>query len=326
MGNSFSVNRQNINNDIAQTAISNCPQVQASSQVNIAGSTIGPSDFIAQQCLAYGQPLTFNINQSSTVDSNCAIQNIQQGINNAIPKLDAKTKAGLFGTAISANDQEVQQAIKNKIEQSCGDYDSKDIVNITNSDIRTCSSIITQNATAKSECELNAYQNAANKVTASLSSSTEGFLSGTTGIIVIILVICCVISIIAAAGYGYYAYNKKQTGTVKTTATKTEITKTGGNFGGNSWGIVIIGIVLLLLVFMFFSTKKSQPVTQTELNGLGKSIKNAHQIANVENSPSNYVSTPSDSPVNSPICEEVGQEVRGVEDECGLDDFYKPLI
>lgn len=168
MGVTFSQTRGVLIQDIMTQSINNCGAVTASNVATLKNVVIEPPSWC-------GPDASFTIQQSTSVDANCIIDNAQKQLIDTISKMSADAKGGLFGVSGSNVEQNIEQHVKNFIENKCTDVKTLNELKLEDVHIKACKSSIIQVADAKTLCKLKNTQDLVNKVQATGEAKSSGF-------------------------------------------------------------------------------------------------------------------------------------------------------
>ncbi|AKI80057.1 putative myristoylated membrane protein [Acanthamoeba polyphaga mimivirus] len=200
MGASASTNQQIIENKIINEAYNSCPSIGTANVTTLSGIKFEPP----ANC---NPPSAFVIGQTATVDSNCLLTNLQKGAASTASKLSSQSKAGL-GISVSTNINEVENSITNISNNSCAGLATNNVVDITDTVIKSCQFRVVQNASSKVSCQINNTQNLISKIAADAAAQAKGgsifgdlFGGGLGGIIAAIIIIVVIAIIIGLVVY-----------------------------------------------------------------------------------------------------------------------------
>lgn len=248
-----------------------------------------------------------DINQATSVQATCVLNNMQSNLAQAMNKLDAEVKGGLgIGASSSVSD------IKNKLEadskQVCQGKSSTNKVTITGADVEACEFVVVQDASDYQSCQLSNMQQQAAKASAAAKASTTGWFGGTWGILILAIII--IVIVIVIGGISYYFIESSQ----KTSQQGLEFAKenpeiaaaalTGGADWSHTWIIIIVIIIVILILYWLGQHKKKE----------NKELKNVMRMMK----DNDYVYDPITHNYDIPLESEYDEE--------SLDDYYKPLI
>lgn len=167
MGNKSS-SEVSVVNQITMDAASDCGTVK-STNINIMNHSVydPPADCTPEQ-----RQLT--VDQSTSVDATCYLSALQSYSAETAVNLTEEQKAAL---GINADDSEVdiQNQIAINTTQACADVSTSNVNIINDTRINACGYIVTQNATANQNCQINATIDLLNNAEATVTKSQEGW-------------------------------------------------------------------------------------------------------------------------------------------------------
>ncbi|XWV26109.1 myristoylated membrane protein [Tupanvirus soda lake] len=298
MGASASVTQQEVKNTMITNATNSCGADNASNVINISG-------------VNYSQPpgcpagSGFNINQAASVDANCLIQQLVSQAANTTYNLNTSTKAGL-GFSVSDTQSDINNTYTTNINNSCAGLNDTNYVNMSDVNVEACNFVVTQNATAKSQCQINSAQNQVATVAGAVTTNTQGgslfgdlFGNFSFGKVIVVIVVIVVLFVVIGVGYRFYSNSKKNKNTgsnidTDDTGTDDDLTQDGGflslfidsgslnaKIQRNKPYIILIIVVLLVLV-VFIVNRSDTPekqITENDVNNLSQTINEAQIIA-----------------------------------------------
>ncbi len=180
MGASKSKSKAEINNTVINESYNKCPSTTAINQASIKNVVFQPMDTCTSS--------TFNIDQSASVDATCLISAMQESLASVINKMDTTAKAGI-GYANAKSNVEINNILKNKIENECSGASPTNIANVQDTIIRACDFKIIQNATAKQACQIGALQKATLDASNAVSTTAIGWDPTLFSIVLLAIVI-----------------------------------------------------------------------------------------------------------------------------------------
>jgi len=319
MGIQSSTNILRVNNDLTTKAFNACPKVTASNEAEVRRVVHRPNSLCVNP--------TFEFNQKAGVYAECLINNVQDSLAETIAKMDAETQGGL-GFQFSQNVADIKNQITQIAENKCKGLSATNKAKLEDIDTTACNFQFVQDATVKSACTINNMQKLANQVAVDQYAKATGWLSlGNLGALVAIILVVVIGGWLISSSTG-----KK----------KDDETKKGGGLSWNSmcehlntykiYYILIFVILILIIIFIAYSKKPTKQITKKDMMNLGKSIKEAHQIAGIEPyyhvyfSPASDMTSSSDSSVINECYDNEPLYEMSVESDQKLEDFYQPLI
>ncbi|XWV24861.1 hypothetical protein QJ856_gp0922 [Tupanvirus deep ocean] len=309
MGASASVTQQEVQNTMITNATNSCGAANASNVINISG-------------VDYSQPpgcpanSGFNINQAASVDANCLIQQMINQAADTTYNLNTSTKAGL-GFSVSDTQSDINNTYTTNINNSCDGLNDTNYLNMNDVKIQACNFVVTQNATAKSQCQINSAQNQIAHVAGAVTTNTQGgslfgdlFGNFSFGKVIVVLVVLVVVF-----GIGYWLFsrsrkNKNKTGSnvdMDDMGSDEDLSQDGGflNLFIDSGSInakiqrnkpyIILIIVVLLVLVVFIVNRSGTPekqITENDVNNLSQTINEAQKIAGLAPSQPSRPQTP----------------------------------
>ncbi len=274
MGASVSTNQQTIENSIIAEAYNKCPAVGTTQITNLTGIQFDPP----ANC---NPPSSFTVGQTSTIDGNCLLTNLQSSVASTASQLSAQAQAGL-GLSGGTNIAAVQQSIAEKTVNDCGQFSTTQQANISDTVIKSCQFQVVQNASQNVSCQINSTQNLASNVAASAAAQAQGgsifgdlFGTGKAGIIAAIVVGIILLVIVI----GLIIFAVKSGGKSGSGGIPPEVLLAGGKinsiFGGSGtdYGsknglctLIIFLIIIALIYYIWYYNQNKNTVVATEKN------------------------------------------------------------
>lgn len=247
MGVALSVNKQTVKDTVTSSAVQTCEGEPTASNV-----LIFKDDTIS---------CSVQIDQTATVDATCYINAVVSNTASTIAGLTAEQKGGL-GYSVESTQNDIQTDIETQMNQSCGQADASNIVDIENTKITGCPFVSVQNASSKSQCQLKFLNSQLDKVDATIESTNDGgslfgdiFGDGLGSLLGVVFVIVVVIILIVV---GVMVF-KKVKGSNKQEATMVDSTNplaataamAGGECISESCDTARIVLIVLAVIAFF---------------------------------------------------------------------------
>lgn len=280
MGNESSVSAQAVN-DIVYAATEDCGSVSAHNVEIFNDSTYDPPDSCPPDQQAY------TVDQNVSVQADCYLASLQKYTAEAAFELTDEQKAAL-GINISSTQVDIENQLQVTVDQACADVDAGNTHIVNGARINACGYIITQNATAQQNCQINATIDVLNDAAVTIDKSQEGwdpigaitgfFESIGVGTSVVSAISSCACAMLIISIFAFLLYRKSTKPDYDLApsdvdpdsdlmAAATEFDMAGGGRKSRVilWVVAILGIILLALLLFskphIFKRKEEKPYT-----------------------------------------------------------------
>lgn len=292
-----------LESEIINKAYNECPHSSATNIVSLNGVKFYPPP----DCVP---PSDFTLRAASTVNAECVISNLQDGAAKEAANLSAPAQTGL-GVAVSKSVSDVKSSIKNIVDNKCGTADTKNLISLTDTEIKSCKLNLITDASAKEVCVINSTQEIINDIatrseTGSKGSSILGLLFGEGNSIFIIIIILVVVVIVGGVLFKMLksgGEEKNETNEDLNDLSNDELglgtEETGEQVGGfdikkNKSFTILLIILLILLVFALLGIyykktgKVVKKINEEDMKKLNDKINDATEIAGFSPNSDNY--------------------------------------
>ena len=315
MGISGSTTVQGIDTNIYTTAANDCSTVSSENYFTMTNSTYYPPP----GCPA--DQSSFNVDQTSVVNADCFIENMQQIAAQQTYNLSNDTKSQL-GISVSATATMIQNTFSETVNNECTGESTTNSVTLDNDTINACGFYVIQNASSYQQCQINSTQKIIGDMTQDVVNTTSGssvagllFGSGWTSILIWAGLVFLIIAIVVIGIIIYFMLKKKK---VKDTSNiyTSEMNAIGdtddfvsGYKGGNgvtkkkSTIILVILAIIVVIALLYGMTKNNtKKIVDEEIKQLKKDITVTKKLANI--SPMNTPTSPEPTELNNILNQE----------------------
>jgi ABC-type phosphate transport system permease subunit len=273
LGLSVASNKEKIANNMLNAAYADCDKITAITVTNV--SNVQHKPIVGPGC----ERPTFKVSNTNAVDGNCLLGSLQKEASTVASKLSADAQAKL-GIAISTNESEVENNIKNILSQKCADVSSESYISVTDTITQACDFEIIQSNSAKQACEINAAQQIITQIAQEKSAEAKGgsIFENIFGNIPVLIAIVIIVLIVGILLVWLLRSNKSSnTSTPVTTPASenpapilddsTSIPDSSDMLGGKRTSVnytLILIIVIVLLIYLLSSVfcKRKQNVSK----------------------------------------------------------------
>lgn len=194
MGTNISTVADEEYNNITQSALNACPNVNQNNTIDMSGVNFDPPSGCPDSSVT--------IDQQAVITADCAISSLQAAIATAALSLSVDNRGGL-GFNIGTTVAETQNNISSITTNTCADQNQTNVISLTDVNFGQCNVSIIQSATDYDTCQINATQNMVASVAHQLAVQNQGFLGGLFGsTAAIIAAIIIVVLLLLGIGFG----------------------------------------------------------------------------------------------------------------------------
>jgi len=272
LGISVASNKEKIANNMLNEAYAECGNTPPLVTVTNV-SSVQHKPIIGPGC----EHPVFMVSNTNVVDGSCILGSLQKEASNVASKLSADAQAKL-GIAVSTNESEVENNIKNIISQKCSGTSSESYISVTDTITNACDFKIIQSNSAKQACEINAAQQLMTQIAQEKSAEAKGgsVFENVFGNIPMLIAIVIIVLIVGILLIFLLRSNKKSSNTnvpVVTPASEnpapivddSSIPDSSDIVGGKKVTVnytLILVIVIVLLIYLLSSLfcKRKQTV------------------------------------------------------------------